>query len=199
MPNREGTAPKSRTLNVTKASARPFTAASSTISSPGSRSCGRHKKCVSTASAIAIIPFTKISTSCADKPEANRCSACPQVASYSKARATVSNSVGLPRRAARRIAADAPLGLRIAATITSVSSITLTPHTISYRIQYLSSNELIRCLFARSRSGLGGRSISTQAHERSRLPVSLAISTASASRASSELPPSPYFERRARR
>src|SRR6266851_634132 len=37
-PNRDGTTPKSRTLNVTRASAWPFTAASSTISSFASRS-----------------------------------------------------------------------------------------------------------------------------------------------------------------
>lgn len=38
IPKCEGTAPKCRALNVTKAFARPLTAASSTISSPGSRS-----------------------------------------------------------------------------------------------------------------------------------------------------------------
>jgi hypothetical protein len=44
IPNRAGTVPKSRTLNVTNVSARPLTAVSSTISSPGSRSCGLHRK-----------------------------------------------------------------------------------------------------------------------------------------------------------
>ncbi len=43
MPNAAGTLPKSAQLNVTIASARPFTAASKTISSAGSRSRGRQR------------------------------------------------------------------------------------------------------------------------------------------------------------
>src|ERR1700751_2090464 len=59
MPNRAGATPKSRRLKVTIAAAWPLTAASSTSSSAGSRSCGRHMKCVSTGSAIASTPRTK--------------------------------------------------------------------------------------------------------------------------------------------
>ena len=43
MPNAAGTRPKSALLNVTIASARPFTAASRTISSAGSRNRGRQR------------------------------------------------------------------------------------------------------------------------------------------------------------
>ena len=49
------------------------------------------------------------------------------------AKGTLTNSVILARLAARRIAADAPPGLRMAATITSVSATTLTSPMISHR------------------------------------------------------------------
>ena len=78
IPNRAGTVPKSRTLNVTNASARPCTAVSGTISSPGSRSCGL-KKCVFTASAIATTASRNISTSRSLSPAASRCSAVCEV------------------------------------------------------------------------------------------------------------------------
>jgi hypothetical protein len=71
--------PKSRTLNVTNASARPLTAVSSTISSPGARSCGLHRKCVFTGSAIATTASRNISTSRSLNPAASRCSASEQL------------------------------------------------------------------------------------------------------------------------
>ena len=54
--------PKSRRLNVTRIFASPFTAASKTISSLGSRNWGLQRKCVSTGSAIAITASRKIPT-----------------------------------------------------------------------------------------------------------------------------------------
>jgi hypothetical protein len=136
MPNRDGADPKCRKLNVTSASARPLTAASSTISSPGSRSCGLQRKCVLTGSAMAITAVTKISTSRAESPDASWCSASQQTASYSIAKATLTRSVISPCRTARKMAADAPPGLRIPATTASVSSTILTLPTISHGLRY---------------------------------------------------------------
>ena len=64
IPNVAGVSPKSRRLNVTIAAAWPFTAASSTSSSAGSRSWGRHMKCVSTGSTIASTASRKMPTCC---------------------------------------------------------------------------------------------------------------------------------------
>jgi len=52
---------------------------------PGSRSCGRHRKCVFYGSAIAMTASRNISTSRSFKPAAPRCSASEQIASYSMA------------------------------------------------------------------------------------------------------------------
>ena len=71
IPNRSGISPKSRALNVTNASACPLTAVSSTISSPGSRNCGRHRKCALTGSAIANTASRNISTSRSFSPAAS--------------------------------------------------------------------------------------------------------------------------------
>jgi hypothetical protein len=101
IPNRAGTVPKSRTLNVTNPSARPLIAVSRTISSPGSRNCGRHRTCVFTGSAIATKASRNISTSRSLNPAASRCSASEQVASYSMASGTLTNSVILLCRAAK--------------------------------------------------------------------------------------------------
>lgn len=54
-------------------------------------------------------------------PEASTCSARLQVASYSTTNATLATIVNSPRRAAINNAAEAPDGLRNAATMTSVS------------------------------------------------------------------------------
>src|ERR1700760_3112220 len=113
-------------LNVTIALACPFTAASKTSSSPGSRSCGRQRKNDLSGSANPNRPSTYLPTSNALSPEANRCSANVQMASYSKARATVSNMTALPSSILRSSSADPPRGLRIAAITTSVSSTSLT-------------------------------------------------------------------------
>jgi hypothetical protein len=80
------------------------------------------------------LSVTRIATTSRSlNPAASRCSASEQIASYSRASGTRTSSVILPCRAVRRIAADAPLGLRIAATITSVSATTMTSAMTSHR------------------------------------------------------------------
>lgn len=114
--------PKSRRLKVTIACACPFTAASSTISSEGSFSCGRQIKCDSTGSASAASASTNMTAWRMSRPAAAQCSARIHTASYSSIRATLASNWTCPSNAAPSSAADAPDGLRIAATTTSVSS-----------------------------------------------------------------------------
>src|SRR6266849_7779211 len=60
-PKRSAATAKSETLYVTRASASPLMAASSTISSPGSATCGLHRKCNSTGSTKAASSASKSS------------------------------------------------------------------------------------------------------------------------------------------
>jgi hypothetical protein len=60
-PKRSAATAKSETLYVTRASASPLMAASSTISSPGSPTCGLHRKCNSTGSTKAASSGSKSS------------------------------------------------------------------------------------------------------------------------------------------
>src|ERR1019366_8276223 len=81
---------------------------------------------------MAMMASRKISTCWTESPDSSRCSDLRQTASYSIARGTLSNSVACRCRTARIMAADAPAGLRIAATTASVSITSLTSPTISH-------------------------------------------------------------------
>lgn len=121
IPKRAGTAPKSRWLKVTRPSALPLIAASSTISSAGSSSCGRHKNRVATGLAIAQSAETNALTSDSSKPDATRCLELTHTASYSSAKATDTTGVKAWLKARSSKVAEAPEGLRKPATITLVS------------------------------------------------------------------------------
>lgn len=121
IPKRAGTAPKSRWLKVTRPSALPLIAASSTISSAGSSSCGRHKNRVATGLAIAQSEETNALTSDSSKPDATRCLELTHTASYSSAKATDTTGVKAWLKARSSKVAEAPEGLRKPATITLVS------------------------------------------------------------------------------
>src|ERR1017187_6565026 len=81
---------------------------------------------------MAMMASRKISTCWTESPDSSRCSDLRQTASYSIARGTLSNSVACRCRTARIMAADAPAGLRTAATTASVSITRLTSPTISH-------------------------------------------------------------------
>src|SRR6266699_3382808 len=72
-PKRSAATAKSETLYVTRASASPLMAASSTISSPGSPTCGLHRKCNSTVSIKAASSASKSSISSGARPGASQC------------------------------------------------------------------------------------------------------------------------------
>src|SRR6202142_3151865 len=82
---------------------------------------------------MATMASKKRSTCLDESPASSRCSDRRQTASYSMAGGTLSSSVACPFRTARRMAADAPVGLRIAATTASVSITILTSPTIPHR------------------------------------------------------------------
>src|ERR1035437_3471424 len=81
---------------------------------------------------MAMTASRKISTCWTESPDSSRCSDLRQTASYSSARGTLSDRVACRCRIARIMAADAPAGLRIAATTASVSITSLTSPTISH-------------------------------------------------------------------
>jgi hypothetical protein len=83
-------------------------------------------KWLSTGSAIATTAVRNISTSAELRPAAAICSVRLQIASYSNANATFANIVIRPARAAISREAEAPSGLRMAATTTLASRTHLT-------------------------------------------------------------------------
>jgi hypothetical protein len=93
----------------------------STSSSAGSRNCGRHRKCTSTGSTSCAKPSRKTPICRVSNPAACACSGRKHTASYSMNRLTLAANSRSPRRAQRRISADAPVGLCKAATMVSVS------------------------------------------------------------------------------
>src|ERR1035441_10886287 len=70
---------------------------------------------------MAMMASRKTSACRSESPASIRCSNLRQTASYSMARGTLSNNVACPCRTARIMAAEAPVGLRMAATTASVS------------------------------------------------------------------------------
>src|SRR5271157_2408487 len=85
---------------------------------------------------MAMMASRKTSTCRSESPASIRCSNLRQTASYSMASGTLSSNVARPCRTARIIAAEAPVGLRMAATTASVSSTSLTSYTISHYGRY---------------------------------------------------------------
>lgn len=134
IPNLLAAAARCRSLNVTRTSAPPFTALSSTISSPGSLSCGRHRKrnrtWVATFATASRISFT----SSAVNPLAARCSRRVRTASYSTISGTDDSSSAAPSNTLSKICREAPRSLRRAATSTSVSRSHRTPYDITRNI-----------------------------------------------------------------
>ena len=124
-------------LNVIIALALPLIAHSRTISSFGSRNCGRHIKRRLTGIARKRMASTKFSASVREIPAARKCSGVVHLASYSKAIATLTRICICLSSAARNRAADAPDGLRIAAMITSVSSTIFSIDHIICNVTYL--------------------------------------------------------------
>jgi len=121
MPNSRAGVARCRRLNVTNRSARPLTAVSSTISSAGSFSRGRHKKRSGTGTAT-FANASRISfISVALNPLASKCSCRVRTASYSTISGTGTRNSTLWSRAHSRICRDAPRSLRSAATRTPVS------------------------------------------------------------------------------
>lgn len=125
---------KSARLKVTMASARPLIAVSNTISSSGSCSCGRHWKWIGTSTATRHTASSSSSTSLGSSSEILRCSNLVRTASYSSTSAVEMRIVTRPASESLKRAFDAPVGLRIAATKTDVSSTSRTSE--SYHMQY---------------------------------------------------------------
>ena len=121
-PNLTAATAKCRRLNVTSRSARPLIAASSTMSSSGSGSCGRQRNARRTGLATDITASSNTPTSALSNPAAARCSGRVSTASYSIAKGTVSINSYRLRSTAISSRRDAPVLLRIAETMTSVSN-----------------------------------------------------------------------------
>src|SRR5690606_4932091 len=116
---------KSLTLCVTMASACPFSAASSTISSAASDKMGRVLNEISTPSDTAASALISSATSSRLWPVAFRVSSRLNTASYSRNSAVEQSGVTRPRSTKRRSRLLAPLRLRKAATMTLVSRTSL--------------------------------------------------------------------------
>ncbi len=137
MPNRSPATAKSRTLYVIRASASPLMAASSTISSLGSRTCGLQSKCTSTGSINPASSARNSSTSSGTSPCASLCSGRFSTSSYSRKRGGVAKATSCRSATNRRTAFPAPKRVRSAATTTEVSrTILLISHTMSYLIRH---------------------------------------------------------------
>src|SRR5271166_4834053 len=121
MPNRSPASTKSPALYVTKASAWPLTAASSTISSFGSRDWGRQRKCSSTGSIKAASSARNSSISSGASPCARRCSGRCKTSSYSRKSGGFAKSTSCRSAINRRTAFPAPVRVRSPATTTEVS------------------------------------------------------------------------------
>jgi hypothetical protein len=144
-----------------------------------SRSCGRHRKCVSTGSAIAITAVTKASTCRWRNPAARRCSPRWHTASYSLAKGTLNSRIAPPWRIDRRMAADAPAGLRIAATTTSVSKVNLaSPYHDSLLMSDCrsgrSSGQADACVPFRSQRGVKRGDLTHGSRPREQMPTMIA-------------------------
>jgi hypothetical protein len=83
------------------------------------------------------------------------CSARRHAASYSSARATLANNVTLPARARINSAAEAPVGLRMAATTTLVSSTSRILPMLSYYGRYQYRDAWSQCQCAATWRGFG--------------------------------------------
>ena len=112
---------KSLRLNVTIALALPLIAVSRTMSSFGSDSLGRQRNASRTGLATATTSSRTDPTSSESNPHAAKCSGLVSTDSYSRIKGTESSKSNCRFKAANKSSRDAPVSLRKAATITSVS------------------------------------------------------------------------------
>ena len=129
------TSRKCRKLKVTIACAPPLIAVSRTMSSDGSGKLGRQRNASRTGLATAARSFSTSSTSPLCNPKAASCSSRVRTAAYSRKSGTETSNANRSSNALSKSWREAPLLLRNAATITSVSrkysAVIMISHAIS--------------------------------------------------------------------